>query len=347
MKSVIIDSPGSVRAVDSELPVPGPGEVRIAVHLVGVCATDVHILHGTFPTATYPVTPGHEVTGFVDAVGDGVDSVGVGDQVVVDPGVPCGVCRLCRQGRFNLCEDRNAIGITLTGAAAEFVVVPAVNCLRVLPGTPRDAAVLAEPLACVIHAFDLVRDPAGADVLVYGGGTIGLLAAFVARDLGAASVSIVELDPGRAANAASAGFATTADAGSLPYRDWELVVDATGAVPAIRDGLGRLQRGGTLLQVGVARPDATLDLHPYEVFARELTIAGSLTTRHSFPRALSLLSRGGVDAAAILGDPFPLDRYDAAIDSAGRGATLKVTIAPGLAPSARTAAGDTAAETTA
>ncbi len=328
MRAVVIDKPGSVELKEVQAAEPGPGEVRIRVALVGICATDVHILHGTFPTASYPLTPGHEVTGTIEAVGPEVDWLAVGDDVVMDPGVPCGVCRRCHEGRFNLCEHREAFGITLTGGDAELLVVPARNCYQVLPGTPPSAAVLAEPLSCVVHGFDLVRDPAGDDVLIYGGGAIGLLAAFVARDLGAGSVSIVELDETRAEIACSAGFAAAPRADDLEPDDWSLVVDATGVVPAISDGLTRLQRGGTFLQLGVAHPGAVVEVHPYTVFQRELTIVGSLTTRNSFPRALRMLARGAVDAALVTGEPFPVSRFAEAIESAGRGRVLKATVAP-------------------
>lgn len=330
MHAVIIDEPGSVRVAEVASGEPARGEVRVRVELVGICATDAHILHGSFPTARYPARPGHEIVGIVDAVGPDVSVPTVGERVVVDPGVPCGHCRLCRQGRLNLCENRQAVGITLDGGAAEFLTVAAANCHTVAAGTDARTAVLAEPLACVVHAFDLVRDPAGLDVLVYGGGTIGLLAASVARALGASSVSVVELDAGRAANAEAAEFAAGSSADAFDQTDWALVADATGVVPAIRDGLSRLQRGGTLLQIGVAPPDAVLEVRPYELFQRELTITGSLTTRYSFPRALDLLARGAVDASRIVGEPFALADYAEAIATAGRGHTLKVTVAPGL-----------------
>ncbi len=329
MKAVVIDAPSRVRVGEIDPRSPQRGEVRIAVSLVGVCATDVHILHGSFPTAHYPLTPGHEVTGRVVELGDGVTALAVGDEVVVDPGLPCLVCRLCREGRLNLCENRNAIGISLTGGAAEFLTLPAANCHRVLPGTPEGAAVIAEPLACVVHAFDLVRPPQGQDVLVYGVGTIGLLAGIVARSLGAASVSFVELDEGRAAKAERIGARYASSASDLEIEDWGLVVDATGAPPAISDGLTRLRRGGTFLQVGVARAEATVELKPYEMFQRELTIVGSMTTRYSFPRSLALLASGQVDHTLITGEPYALADYAEAIDSAGRGQTLKVTVAPG------------------
>ena len=328
MKAVTIEAPGKLGVAEQEARPPAAGEVRIDVALVGVCATDVHILHGTFPTAGYPVTPGHEVTGRVAELGAGVDTLAVGDEVVVDPGLPCLVCRQCRMGRLNLCENRNAIGITRPGGAAESLTLPAANCHRVLPGTPAGAAVLAEPLACVVHAFDLIRPPSGLDVLVYGAGTIGILAGIVARSLGAASLAYVELDEDRASRTSALGAESAGSADRLGRDGWDLVVDATGAVPAIADALTRLNRGGTLLQIGVARPEATVELSPYLLFQRELTIAGSLTTRYSFPRALALLASGAVDHTLLTGDPFPLDRYADAIAAAGTGRPLKVTVDP-------------------
>jgi len=327
VRAVVIEAPGRVAVTDVDPAAPGRGEVAVAVERVGICATDVHILHGGFPTATYPLTPGHEVAGRISKLGSDVEGLAVGDPVVIDPGLPCLRCRLCREGRLNLCEHRQAIGVTRTGGAAESVIVPAGNCHRVLAGTPDGAAVLAEPLACVVHALDLVRSPQGQDVLIYGAGAIGVLAAMVARAWGAASVSFVELADGRRQRAGTLGR-SAASADGLGGADWGLVIDATGAVPAIRDGLGRLRRGGTFLQIGVAAPDAVVEVRPYDLFQRELTMVGSLTTRYSFPRALSLLREGAIDASLLLDAPLALDRYAEAIDSSGHSETLKVTVAP-------------------
>jgi 2-desacetyl-2-hydroxyethyl bacteriochlorophyllide A dehydrogenase len=331
MKAVVIPSPSVVEVQELGALAPGSDDVLIAVALVGICATDLHILDGHFPTARYPITPGHEVTGTVVEIGDGVTTLAVGDRIVIDPGVPCGSCRLCRDGRPNLCENRNAFGITFAGGAAEFLTLPATSCHLVLPGTPPEVAVLAEPLACVTHAFDLVRDPAGEDVLIYGAGTIGLLATFVAVHLGAASVSVVELDERRREKSLRAGAVASAASADefAPRADWGLVIDATGAPAAISDGIDRVRRGGTFLQIGVAHPERSIDLKPYDVFSRELSIVGSMTTRYSFPRALSLLASGAVDASLITGEAFPLSRYAEAAEAARQGETLKVTVSPG------------------
>ena len=125
MRAVLIDGPAALDLVDVPDPEPGAGEVVLGVALTGVCGTDLHILDGHFATARYPIIPGHEVTGTVLARGPGVADLDEGDRVVVDPGVPCTTCLLCRRGRPNLCERRNAVGITRDGGAAERVVVAA------------------------------------------------------------------------------------------------------------------------------------------------------------------------------------------------------------------------------
>lgn len=329
MKAVRFDRPGSISLADRPSRDLGDDDVAIAVDRVGICATDLHIHHGTFPTAAYPITPGHEATGIVTRIGSNVDGLATGTRVLLDPGIPCRRCRLCRRGRFNLCANRRAYGVTDDGAATEELVVPAEQVFAVAPTTPSGAAVLGEPLACVIHAFDLVDAPAGADVLVYGAGTVGLLATTVARRLGARHVEVVELNERRLERARTVGAdVATATVSALEVERFDLVVDATGAAPAIADGIGRLERGGTFLQIGVAHPEAVVELSPYQLFARELKLAGSLTTRHSFPRAIAMLDAGIVDPDLYTADPLPLDRYLDAIAEAERGETSKVTVAP-------------------
>jgi len=330
MRAVRVEGPGVVRVVQVPEPVPGVGEVVVGVDLVGVCGTDVHLVDGHFPTARFPVVPGHEVTGTVVALGPEVD-LRVGQSVVVDPGMPCGTCVLCRRGRLNLCERRNAVGITVDGGAAEQVLVPAANCHVVPEGVPASAAVLTEPLACVLHALEQVPVPVGRRVLVYGAGPIGLLALQVLRHLAVDCVDVVDLNPDRLAVAQGLGADSAVVPGQVPdRRDWDLVVDATGAPAAITDGLSRLQRGGVFLQVGVAPEEETVPVSPYQVFSRELTIVGSLTTRHTFPGALRLLAGGIIDTGTIVEAPVPLTRYDEVVAQVRGGGALKAVVNPGL-----------------
>jgi 2-desacetyl-2-hydroxyethyl bacteriochlorophyllide A dehydrogenase len=331
MQAVVIEAPANVRVTELPEPEPGAGEVIVEVALTGVCATDLHMLDGDFATARFPIVPGHEVTGTVVAAGDAVVSPLPGDRVVIDPGVPCMTCLLCRQGRPNLCEHRNAVGITLNGGAADRVLVSARNCHVIGESMPPSAAVLAEPLACVLHAFDMVPRTSGRRVLIYGAGTIGLLAVQVARSLGAQSVDTVEVDTDRLLIAQKLGAAEIFAPGGLGGRaDWDLVIDASGSPTAISDGLGRLQRGGTFLQLGVAPGDAVVPLSPYQVFARELTIVGSMTTRHTFPGALRLLENGTIDSELIVEEPVPLSHYAEAVEMVRGRNSLKVVVSPGV-----------------
>jgi 2-desacetyl-2-hydroxyethyl bacteriochlorophyllide A dehydrogenase len=329
MKAVRFDGPGRISLGDLQQRDLGDNEVGVAIDRVGICATDLHIFHGTFPTATYPITPGHEATGVVARVGAAVEGLTVGTRVVLDPGIPCRRCPLCRRGRFNLCVNRRAFGVTENGAATAELVAPVEQFLPMAASTPADAAVLGEPLACVVHAFDLVPPPGGSSVLIFGAGTVGLLATILARQLNAAHVAVVDLNEGRLdrARAVGAHSATTSSAG-LAFERFDLVIDATGAPPAIADGIARVERGGAFLQIGVAHPEALVDLSPYQIFARELTVAGSLTTRNSFPRAVAMLDAGVVDHTLFTGSPLSLDRYSEAIAAAEGGATPKVTVSP-------------------
>ncbi|PEG42686.1 alcohol dehydrogenase [Mycolicibacterium agri] len=331
MQAVVIEAPTVVRMSDLPEPRPAIAEVVVDVSLTGVCGTDLHMLDGDFATARFPIVPGHEVTGTVVATGAEVTSPQPGDRVVVDPGVPCLTCLLCRRGRPNLCEHRNAVGITLNGGAADRVVVPARNC-HVLPDSVTfSAAVLAEPLACVLHAFEMVPRTAGRRVLIYGAGTIGLLAVQVARHLGAYTVDAVDLDTQRLSVAEKLGADEVFAPDSLSRQDdWDLVVDASGAPAAIADGLARLQRGGTFLQLGVAPGDAVVPLSPYQVFARELSIIGSMTTRHTFPGALRMLENDMIDAESIVEKPVPLSDYAKAVDMVRERDSLKVVVSPGV-----------------
>ncbi len=123
MIAACIDAPGQARVVDVEAPQPGPGEVLIEVHAAGICGTDLHILHGDYE-GIYPVIPGHEFSGTVASVGDGVARCKPGDRVTADPNIPCNRCPACQRGEPNQCEELSALGVNRPGAFARLVVAP-------------------------------------------------------------------------------------------------------------------------------------------------------------------------------------------------------------------------------
>ena len=303
----------------------------VKVEACGICGTDIHVLRGEFAPTRYPIVPGHEFCGEVVAIGSDARNLKVGDFVAVDPSLFCGRCRQCRAGRFNLCEYWNAIGVgSANGASAEFVAVPSANAFPLPPDLPRHWGALVEPLSCAVHGLDMVDVKVAEDYLIYGAGTMGLLLAQLAKDAGASRVEMVERNPKRhdlAKRLAADRIVVSADELERP-QGWDVVIDATGVVPAIEDGIRRVARGGTFLMFGVANTDATATFSPFRIYNDEIKIVGSMAVLHSFERALSLLGKGVIDCQAMITNRFKLDEYQTAIDTFLAGSGLKVQVAP-------------------
>ncbi len=330
MRAAVILGVGQVEVTDVPDPTPGPREVVVAVAGCGICGTDLHILQGEF-APTLPVIPGHEFAGEVVALGSAVTELGLGARVAVDPSLYCHECYYCRLGKNNLCERWNAIGVSVAGGAADFVVVPVANCV-VLPEGMRTAdAALIEPLSCAVRGYDVLKSQLGAHVLIYGSGTMGLMMLELAKRTGAASVDVVDLNPERLQTAKQLGASATAaspDEIARP-RKWDLVIDATGNVRAIQDGLSRVGKGGTFLQFGVSDYAARATIEPYKIYNQEITITGSMAVLHSYERAAELFAAGVLDPDIFISHRLPLSDYPEAISQFQAGVGRKIQVLPG------------------
>jgi 2-desacetyl-2-hydroxyethyl bacteriochlorophyllide A dehydrogenase len=335
MRAVVVERPGvyGVRQVDA--PRPGAGEVVVEVRACGLCGTDVHIAHGEFPPAPYPLIPGHEFAGVVVECGAGVDAPALGARVAVDPTLACGRCGPCHQGHRNLCAHWGAIGDTVAGGLAERVAVPAANCHLVPDGLGWGEAALIEPLACAVWGAMRARPQIGATVLVAGGGTMGLLLGQVFRRAGASRVAILEPHPDRRHLALDVGLDAALapdDADGLARAAGEargcfdLVADATGRPEVVRAALDRVRPGGTFLVFGVAPPEATVPVRPYDVYARDLTIVGSMAINGTFPAAVRLAP--SLALAPLIAPPQDLGAYADALAAFGRGGRPKQQLLP-------------------
>jgi 2-desacetyl-2-hydroxyethyl bacteriochlorophyllide A dehydrogenase len=329
VKAAVIKSVGEVAIENVDDPTPQAGEVVVRVAACGLCGTDLHILQGEF-APSLPIIPGHEFAGVVVASGPGVLDVSEGDRVAVDPSLYCNECHYCRLGRNNLCLRWGAIGVTVAGGAAEYVAVPAANCVRLPEQVDTADATLIEPLACAVRGYDVLRSQLGSRVLIYGAGTMGLMMLKLAQHVGAVSVDVVDLNPERLAVAARLGLSNAApSAGEIePAFGWDLVIDATGNTAAIQDGIARVGPGGTFLQFGVADYAARATIEPYRIYNKEITITGSMAVLHSYERAAELFAAGVLDPADFITDRLPLDRYADAIEAFRSGAGLKTQVLP-------------------
>jgi 2-desacetyl-2-hydroxyethyl bacteriochlorophyllide A dehydrogenase len=332
VKAAVIVEPGTIAIETVPDPKPGPGDVVVAVKACGICGTDLHIMDGEFAPA-YPITPGHEFAGEVVETGPEVTDVRVGDQVAVDPSLHCGHCYYCKRAKGNLCENWAAIGVTTAGGAAEYALAPMKNCWVLPEHLSTTDAALIEPLSCAVRGFDVLPRNMADNYLIYGSGTMGLMMMELAKRAGAATVSMVDLNPERLATAKLLGCTaatTSADHLDAP-RGWDIVIDCTGVQAAIQDAVGRVGKGGTFLQFGVSSYDTRLTVEPFKIYNQEITITGSMAVLHSFERAGELLAAGALKPDVFISHRFPLDSYAEALNQFRAGIGRKIQVEPGPA----------------
>ena len=329
MKAVRVEKPGTARVVELDTPVPGEGEVLIRVEASGICGTDVHIYCGEY-LGDYPIVPGHEGAGSVAAVGDGVSRFAVGDQVAFEPNVACDNCRSCLSNRQNFCENWQGIGVTRPGCMAELVLAPEKNVFAAA-GMDAATACFMEPLSCVLHGIQKAGIRPGDQVLIMGAGPIGLLLLQAALDLGAVGLTVVERVPARAGLAGRLGATSIEeDLRALPADSFDVVIDATGAIPVMEHATDFVRYGGTVLLFGVAPKGQTMDVEPFQIFRKGLRIVSSYTSLRNSYQALDMIRSGRISVDGLVSHELPLDQFERGIRliRSGKEDVRKVLIVP-------------------
>ncbi len=330
MRALTIVQPGVLELQEVEDPTPGNDEVVVEVGACGLCGTDLHLIDGESPLATYPLVPGHEFSGTVVARGNGVEAPALGQRVAVDPNTHCGACRFCRSGRANLCARYAALGVTGPGAFAQFVKARAANSYTIPDALSFGQAALIEPLSCAVLGVRRCGEVLGRRALVVGAGTMGLLIGQLLAAMGASEVAIVDPLRSRLEVAATLGLGPCASSADQLAENFEVAVDATGVPKAIEAAFDAVDRGGTVLVFGVADVKARVSLSPFRIFNDEITVTGSMAVLDSFETAARLMGTGQVKVSPLLGAPFKLDQYGEALTAmrSGTGRGIKTQIAP-------------------
>jgi L-iditol 2-dehydrogenase len=321
--------PGQLGLRRQEVRFPAAGEATLRVISAGICGTDLHIADDEFPSDP-PVTMGHEVTGEVAVLGEGVTAEWSGARVAVETYFfYCEQCEHCRNGRPNLCDRRRSIGSHVDGGYAEWLTVPARNLHRLPELVGRHAGSLAEPLACVAQIlFDPPLISAGDRVLVVGPGTMGVLTAQAARAAGA-SVTIVGLDRDRPRLEIAAGIGLDVrTAGEpMPPGDFDAVCECSGAAAGAALALDSVRKGGRYIQVGIFGEPVTIDLDL--LLYKELDFAtGFASTPASWERAMRLLATGAVTLDPLVSEVVPLAEWERAFAATRAGNGMKFVLDP-------------------
>ncbi len=345
MRGAMLLGPEEIEVRDVPVPRPGAGEILLKVEAATTCGTDVKVFRrGGHPRMLKaPTLFGHEMAGRVAALGADVRGLAVGDAIVVANSAPCLVCEPCRRGRENLCEDLHY----LNGAFAEYLLVPRRfverNLHRIPDGLSFERAALAEPLACVLHGLDaceLARYGAlgPVEVLIFGGGPIGLLFVAALASMGHLPV-LADPNPGRLATGRAIGAARTieiARGGGQAARVREaspggkgfwIAIECTGQPGVWSDAIESVRPGGLVNLFGGCAPGTSIPLDTYLIHYSELTLKGVYHHRpETFRRAIALLADPAFRADLLISAERTIDGVVDALQSMIRKEALKVVI---------------------
>ncbi len=306
-----------------EIPVPAAGEVQIDVAYCGICGTDLHIYLGHMDGRVgFERTIGHEMSGVVSAIGVGVEGLTPGQHIVVRPLDHCGACPACDAGHEHICHNLKFIGIDSDGAFQQKWNVPS-HTVHVLPqDLDLSHAALIEPLAVAVHDVDRGKVQPGEDVLVIGGGPIGMLVAMVARNAGA-NVTISEINENRLAFAEKIGFATMnpkeTDVARAVHeatggKGADVVFEVSGSQPGVDLMTAAAASRGRIVMVAIHASKPQIDM--FQFFWRELDLIGARVYRpEDYDAAMALLAKGVVDCEAFITDIQGLGDIQAAFKS--------------------------------
>ena len=334
MRASVMTGVGTLQIEERPIPSPGPREVLIEVAAVGVCGSDVHYYrHGRIGDfiVEEPMILGHELSGRIAAVGDGVDAGRVGQRVAVEPQHPCRRCRQCTAGRYNMCPEMKFYATPpVDGAFCRYVTIGAEMAHPVPDSMSDDAAALLEPLSVAIATMRKAEIAPGSTVLIAGAGPIGVICAQAARAFGAARIVVSDPVPSRRERVLRFGATEVLDpavddiAALDPQVD--AFVDASGAAPAVVSGIMAVGPAGRVVLVGMGTGDYALPISYIQFM--EITVTGVFRYTDTWPAAIHLVSSGAVDLDSLVTGRYDLEHVADALDSDTEPTSLKSIVMP-------------------
>ncbi|MEE2705865.1 MAG: galactitol-1-phosphate 5-dehydrogenase [Planctomycetota bacterium] len=320
MRALLLTEYKHFEVTDMPQPDVGPDDVLVRVRACGICGSDIHGFDGSSGRRIPPLVMGHEAAGTVAAVGANVDGFGEGDRVTFDSMISCGRCAYCDRGQYNLCDNRQVLGVSCGdyrrhGAFAEFVVVPQRIVYPLPEALSFEHAAMVEPVSVALHAANLARVSLGESAVVVGSGMIGLLVIQCLRLAGCGQIIAVDLSDDRLALAEQLGAdvginaaGTDVDAAieaELRGDGADVAVEAVGNTVAVRTAITAVRKGGRVVLVGNLSPQIEFDLQ--SVVTREISVLGSCASSGEYDVCIDLLASGKIDADPLITARSSLD----------------------------------------
>ena len=321
MKAAVFKAPGRIEVQDLPIPKPSPGEVRVKVLGCGVCGTDAHIFSGDIHNAEPPVVLGHEIYGQVDGLAETVSGFQIGDPVVVDPFIFCGICDSCKRGEYRFCERETFVGYHRQGGFAQYTCIPEANIYKIGAGIGAEEAILAETLSTVLAGLSKLQPEAGRSVLILGAGTVGLIWNALLNSSLPVTLIQTELLPMRRKKAEQSGADRVLSPQEMDLRQEVLrlcpkgvdyLIDASGSTAAIEEALPLLRRGGTFLSFGICPEQERLSLSLNWFYHRQARILTSRRPPREMQRAIELLEHGRLALSDLVTGVYPLAKIESA-----------------------------------
>ncbi|CAE1326523.1 SORD [Acanthosepion pharaonis] len=303
------------------IPEPGPGEVQLAMQDVGICGSDVHYwTHGCIGNfiLSAPMLLGHEASGIVSKIGDGVTCLEIGDRVAIEPGLPCRSCKYCKSGRYNLCPIMRFCATPPNhGNLARYYCHAADYCHKLPDNVSTEEGALLEPLSVGVHACQRAGVTIGSTVLISGAGPIGLACYLTAKAMGAKKICVTDIDSNRLEFAKKIGveYVLSVRAGTPKElasqievalgQNPEISIECSGNPAGLKTSMLATANGGCVVMVGMQPDEVTVPL--LNAAVREVDIKGTFRYANCYPTALSMIATGQVNAKPLITHRYKLE----------------------------------------
>lgn len=339
MRSAVFYGKQDLRVEEVPMPQIGSQEVLIQVKACGVCGTDVHIYQGDKGAAevTPPTILGHEFSGIVVEVGSEVEKFRPGDRVCIDPNCYCGKCQPCQDGNAHFCRHMIGYGTTVNGGFAQYCAVRESQVYLLGEHTSFEQGAMTEPVACCLHGIDMCEIKPGYQVVVIGGGMIGLLMLQLARLAGASRIALVEPVEAKRQVAKKLGADLCIDPVTQNIKecleeagmDWvRTVIECVGKPATIEQAIEIAGNKAVVMMFGLTKPEECISVKPFQIFQKELTLKASYINPYTQKRALDLIDSGKLDVTSMIWEVCGLDELDHILKDPAARAKGKYIISP-------------------